>query len=61
MQLQPITQLLHQRMNRQEFLRTVGLIVLTIVGLGMLMKQQPANKQVGATQTQQPTNDNYGA
>lgn len=48
MQLQPITTMFHKRMNRKQFLQTVGLIALTIVGLNLLFKNPSGAKQSGS-------------
>jgi hypothetical protein len=46
-------------MDRKQFLRTVGLMILVVVGLSFLVKQQhPASV---ARQPKPATNDTYGS
>lgn len=60
MQLHSLATMLQKRMDRKEFLRTIALAALALVGLGFLIKQPQAATQAGAAQPAQQTNDTYG-
>jgi len=57
-----LTSLFNKRMSRKEFLQTVGIISLSIVGLGMFVRSADAAQQMGsATPTKPNTTDTYGS
>lgn len=63
MQLQSLTSLLHKKMDRQEFLRTIALIALTLVGLGFFVKNAGTTTTTSgsaAVPAKQNNNDTYG-
>ena len=59
MQLLPLTDILHKRMSRKDFLRTISLAALAFVGLGFLIRNPGAVSSQGAVQSEQH-NDAYG-
>lgn len=67
MQLQNLTDMLHTRMHRKDFLRTIGLAVMALVGLGFIAKHLRAREPIPTAQTSaaaQPArkpNGPYGA
>jgi predicted tellurium resistance membrane protein TerC len=61
-----ISSLFDKQMSRKEFLQTIGILILSIVGLGMLIKSSDAIKQMGnaapAPALAKPTRtDTYGS
>lgn len=56
MQLPSIQQLLAQKMDRKQFLKTIGLIILVAIGLSFLLKQERHASPAGRT----TSGDTYG-
>ena len=59
MQIQSLTELFDKKMSRKQFLQTVGLIALTIAGLGAIAKLPQDSKNQISTKSKMP-NHLYG-
>lgn len=55
MQIQSLTELFDKKMSRKQFLQTVGLIALTVVGLGAIAKLPTDSKSQVSAKSEVPS------